>query len=222
MKRISIQQAIINAVEESDASAARFQNQMMKWAKYIEREIGSKLGYKYKAKTYTVTGCTIDLPDDCYLPVRVIKGDYEDECNAKYMASGFTEVSSEDRDEDDYSWLWTPMEVKSVEEPYWEEIAEQINFVNKYTNTDMTLIYKANEMDPNGFWIVNESHIDAITKFIIFKFAKKFKWKIFKSDKLLRVSHRDFVLELERDYNIAVRHARVEDARASTLDTAQY
>ena len=64
MKRISLRQAIIDAVEETDANLARYPNQSLKWAKYIEREIGSLLGYKIKSKLITLTGYYLDLPDD--------------------------------------------------------------------------------------------------------------------------------------------------------------
>jgi len=224
MKRISIQQAIINAVEESDSSAARYQNQMMKWAKYLEREIGSKLGYKYKAKKFTVNGCIIEQPDDCYRPIMLLPGDYEEQCNAKYLSTGWVKIRSDEEDHEDdyYSWLWRPAEVSYVEDYLWEEIADEIHLLNTYSSADMTLVYQYMETDENYFWMVNESHIDAITKYIIFKFAKKFKWKIFKSDKLLRQGHFNMVNELERDYNVAVRHARAEDARASTFDEARY
>ena len=41
MKRVSIRLATINAIEQSDENLSRYPNQMLKWAKYIEQEIGS-------------------------------------------------------------------------------------------------------------------------------------------------------------------------------------
>ena len=222
MKKIKIQQAILNAIEESDASAARFHNQMMRWAKYLEREIGSKLGYTYKAKKFTVNGCIIELPDDCYAPVMILPGDYEDQCNVKYITDGWIPIRTDPHGDDDFSWLWRPAEAYSVDEYLWEEIGEEIHLVNTYSSMEMTLVYQAIETDQMGFWLVNESHIDAITKFIIFKIAKKFKWKLFKSDKLLRSGHVEMINDLKNDYNHAVRNARAQDATESSLERAKY
>lgn len=222
MKKVKIQQAILNAIDESDPSIARFQNQMMRWAKYIEKAIGSKLAYKYKAKKFTVNGCIIELPDDCYRPVMLLPGDYEDQCNVKYMTAGWIDVRSDSRDTDDYSWLWKPMEVNEIDDYLWEEIGEELSLVNTYSDMEMTLVYQAVETDQMGFWLVNESHIDPMTKFILYKFAKKFKWKLFKSDKLLRSGHVEMVRELERDYSHAIRNARALDATDSSLERAKY
>lgn len=223
MKRISIQQPIINAIDETDASLARFQNQMMKWAKYIEKEIGAKNAYKYKAKLFTVDGCTIDLPDDCYHVAMVLPGDYTDQCNARYINTNWATVRQDDTHEDEYySWLWRPAESTYVLPYLWEEIADQLNMLSDFDSVDMTLIYQYIETDENNFWRINENHSDAITKFIKFKMAGKYNWKINKSDKLLRASHIQFVKDLERDYNIAIRHARALDSEASPYETIQY
>ena len=66
MKRVPIRQALINAVEQSEEQLGRYMNQMLKWAKYIEKEIGSLNGYPVKSKAIIVSGSIVDLPDDCY------------------------------------------------------------------------------------------------------------------------------------------------------------
>jgi len=223
MKRISIRQPIIDAIDETDSSLSRFQNQMLKWAKYLEKEIGSKHGYKVKAKKYTPDGCTITLPDDCYRVLMVLPGDYEDQCNAMYVDQIWAQVrDDEDAHEDDYySWLWRPAETMFVNPYLWEEIADELNLLYEFSGTDVTLIYQHIETDQNGFWYINESHSDAIMKYIKYKIAGKFNWKQFKSDKLLRVGHVQFVRDLEREYNIAVRHARAEDGRVTPFQQEQ-
>ena len=131
-------------------------------------------------------------------------------------------IDEEDHEDDDYSWLWRPAETMYVNPYLWEEIADELNLLYEFSGTDITLIYQYIETDENGFWIINENHADAITKFIKFKSAGKYNWRQFKSDKLLRQGHLAFVRELERDYNIAVRHARAEDGKETPFQTAQY
>lgn len=224
MKRISILQPIIDAIDETDASLSRFQGQMLKWAKYIEREIGSKLAYKYKAKLFIVTGCTIDLPDDCYRPVMLLPGDYEDECNARYLDVDWLPIRQEERDDETFNmdWLWRPAESTVLNGYLWEEVAEQLNLPYSYDSQEMTLVYQYLEVDERGYWLINETHSEAIKRYIIYKIAKKYNWKIFKSDKLLRQGHLTFVEQLSREYNIAVRHARAEDGRESPYEREQY
>jgi len=225
MKRVKIQQAIIDAIDETDPSLARFQNQMMKHAKYIERAIGSKYGYKIKSVLLNVTGSVEDLPDDCYRVVMILPGDYTDQYNAMFANQGYVPIRSDDdlaAADEDYTWLWVPQEVSPIDPSTYEEVAEQLIFPADYQEQELTLIYQFIETDENGFWIVNESHIDAIKKFVIFKMAKKYIWKLFKSDKLLRQGKLAYMRELEREYSIAVRHARAEDGRESTYQKEFY
>lgn len=224
MKRISIRQPIIDAIDETDSSLSRFQNQMLKWAKYLEKEIGSKHGYKIRAQTITVDGATITLPDDCYRVLMLIPGDHEDEANIQYINMTWPNVRSdeEDHEDDDYSWLWRPAETMYVQPYLWEEIADELNLLYEYTDTEMTIVYQQIETDRYGFWIINESHSDAIKKYIKFMVAGKYNWKLFKSDKMLRQGHITFVEQLRHDYNVAVRHARAEDGRETPFQTEQY
>jgi hypothetical protein len=227
MKRISIRQAIIDAIEQTDENLGRFPNLSLKWAKYIEKAIGSVNGYKIKSKSFTVIGNTITLPDDCYSIIGVISGNYEDECNVRYLDSSqiITEedtIEGADVYDRDLTKVWIPMETSWINNIAWEEVADEIHFTKDYTDKEITLVYSYIETDNKGFWIVNESHISAITKYIIYMYAKKFLWKIFKSDKLLRQGHKIHVDELKRDYNIAVRNARAEDGHETSYETKQY
>jgi len=227
MKRSSIRQALINAIEETDENLGRYPNQSLKWAKYIEREIGSKNGYKVKAKTMTLTGCYLNLPPDCYRVIGVVPGDYEDQCNIQYrditnIIIQEDTIAGADVYDRDLTKLWVPAETTWVKSLLWEEIAEQLHMIQEYENKVMTLIYNYIEMDQKGYWIVNESHINAITKFIIFKYSKKYYWTIFKSGILLRQGHIATVRDLERDYNVAVRGARAEDGKESPFEVEQY
>jgi len=224
MKRISIRQPIIDAIDETDPSLSRFQSQMLKWAKYIEKEIGSKQGYKIKAQTYTPEGCTITLPDDCYRVLMILPGDYSDQCNAIYLDLIWAQVRSDDPHyaDDDYSWLWRPAETMMVKPYLWEEVADELNLLYDFSGSEITLIYQYIETDENGFWIINESHSDAIKKYVIYMNAKKYTWKQFKSDKLLRASNLQYMEELKRDYNIAIRHARAEDGRVTPFQKEQF
>ena len=220
MKRVSIRQAILDAIDQSDDQIGRYMNQLLKWAKYIEREIGSLNGYPIKSKLFAVTGTIINLPDDCYQVIAVLRGNWVDSTNAHYHQIGNAPIQI-DHVTDEISHIWLPLESTRINKYFWEEIGGTLQLINQFNGQELTLVYQYIETDINGFWTVNESHLDAITKFLLYRIAMKYRWRILKSERLLRSSHHEMVRELERDYNIAVRHARAEDGKWSEFERAQ-
>lgn len=224
MKRVSISQAFIDAIEETDENLGRYINQMYKWAKYIEKAIGSKKAHKVKAVSQTINGCMATLPDDCYLVLGVFPGNHEDECNLQYRSLSDIQIRTDDyrAGEDvydrDLTMLWLPLDRAWLDPIAWEEVGNELHLISTYENYDVTIVYSQIELDDKGFWMVNESHIPAISAFIKFMYAKKFQWNVFKSEKMLREGHMAMIRSLERDYNIAVRNARAEDGRENELE----
>ena len=87
MKKKSIIQPILDAIDETDGSIARHMNQLIKWAKYIEKEIGSLNGYAFKSELFTVIGSSIILPSDCYRVHKLFLGDFTETANLRYLDS---------------------------------------------------------------------------------------------------------------------------------------
>lgn len=226
MKKLTIRQAILDAIDETDEQLGRYPNQVMKWAKYIEKEIGTILAYPIKSVLFTVTGSMIDLPDDCYRVRDMLMGDHTGEPNAQYLDERYPLLQIDNRYNaeplDQVEYVWEPEDRVHVHPMMWEEIGEQLQLVRMFNDQQVTLIYEYIPVDDNGYWLVNESHIDPIKKFIIYKFACKFRWKIFKSDKLLRSGHLQTVQILQRDYSHAIRNARANDAAESEFERIQY
>jgi hypothetical protein len=221
MKKVSIRQAILDAIGDTDEQMGRYPNQLLKWAKYIEKEIGSCLGYPIKNELFTITGCYLDLPADCYKVVGVIPGDWVDQLNIQYRDLQ-NPIVNIDEVSDEISYLWIPENTTWVSQLFWEEIGDQLHMIHEYNEQAMTLVYKYIPTDDKGYWLVNESHLDAIKKYLIYMMAYKFKWKMFKSDKLLRITHLEAVRTYKDEYNVAVRSARAEDGRESEFERVQY
>lgn len=221
MKRVSIRQAMLDAIDQTGPSLGRYPNKLLKWAKYIEREIGSLNGYKFKSVLYTVTGSIITLPDDCYRVKCILRGDWVDIANAHYRDISTLPIVI-DEVSDDLIYAWMPEETTYINPMAWEEIGDTLHLINEYNDTEITLVYQYIETDADGFWMVNESHLDAIMKYLIYNIAKIERWKVFKSEKMLRSGHQIMVKDLERDYNIAIRHARAEDGRETEFERQQY
>jgi hypothetical protein len=211
-------------IEETDENLGRYTNQMDKWAKYIEKAIGSKKAHRVKAVSQVINGCTASLPDDCYLVLGVFPGNYEDECNLQYRNISNIQIRTDDyrAGEDvydrDLTMLWLPLDTTWLQPLAWEEIGNELHLISTYEDYDVTIVYSQIELDDKGFWLVNESHIPAITAYIKFMYARKFQWNVFKSEKMLREGHMAMIRGLERDYNIAVRNARAEDGRENEFE----
>lgn len=219
MKRLSIRQAILDLIDETDESVGRYPNKLLKWAKYIEKSIGSARGYKSKTLLVTVTGSVIILPSDCYRVLKLYLGDHTAESNLMYKDSSLTTLQI-DEVTDENEIYWISEDTTCLDHVFWEEVGDEIHLTSEYDGTELTMLYQYNETDANGDWLVNESHIDAIKKYLMYQLAKIERWKQFKSEKLLRSSHQLMVKDLERDYNIAIRNARALDGEMSEYEKA--
>lgn len=226
MKKVNIRQAFTDAVDQTDPGLMRFEAQMFKWAKYIEKEIGSINGYPRAGKKYTVTGSTVVLPDNCLQVLRVVPGDYEDDINVYYRTINDvliqTSVQQDYLDGIDREYIWKPLAGEYVSELFWEQIGNELNLVSTFNGQEITLIYNYLEKNEQGYYVVNDSHIDAITKYIVYMFGKKNLWNNFKSARMIRAGAMQFVEGLKRDYSAAVRNSRAEDGAETPFETEQY
>ena len=126
MKKVSIRQAIVDAIDETDPSANRYEAQMIKWAKYIEREIGSLNAYPRYAKLYEVTGHTIELPDNCLQVLAVIPGDYEDDVNAYYKTIEDSLIQTYEttvgENSTEMEFVLKPLNATFLNKLFWEQV----------------------------------------------------------------------------------------------------
>lgn len=223
MKKVSVKQAIIDAIELSEPGMGRHMNFLIKKAKYIEKKIGSNLAHPVKAVSVHVTGCQVDIPDNCYTVMSVLRGNYSERCNAEFMSHGTILMVEYDEDIDpSETFTWMPLELPYVRRALWREYGDSIHLVDEFNDEDVTIIFQEIETDPQGMWIVSESHIDAIMKFLIFIYAKKFQFKAMMSDKMVRSNYLQILAGYEREYSISVRNARSEDAREFPYRTEGY
>lgn len=223
MKKVSIKQAIIDAIEMSEPAMGRHMNFLIKKAKYIEKAIGSNLAHPVKASNVKVTGCELDVPDDCFAVMAVLRGSYADQCNAAFLSHGTILTVEYDEDIDPpETFTWIPLEVPYIRRTLWREYGNSIHLVDQFKDEYLTLIYQKIETDPEGMWLVSESHIDAIMKFLIHQYAKKFQFKKMMSEKMVRDNYLQQLAGYERDYSIAVRSARADDAREFPYRTEGY
>lgn len=220
MKKVSIIQPILDAVDETDDSIVKHMNTLIKWAKYCEKAIGSVNGYPVKQTLAVVTGVTMKLPDDCYRPLCLFLGDLTETLNLRYAENGLQTIHVENlSDDEQLEHVWDDLAYPANKQLQWEEIGDSLSLVDELNNQDVTLVYQYIQTDMQGYWLVNDSHVEALKRYIIYQIAKKYQFKNFKSDKLTRQADIAMVKEYERLYSVAIRNARALDTHESQIDT---
>lgn len=219
MKKLSIIQAILDAIDETDGSITKHMNTLIKWSKKCEKSIGSLNGYPVKAVLETVSGASIACRDDCYRVLSVIMGDYTDELNIRYADIGGVVVHVENISDNDLEYVWGDLSYPRIPKLLWEEVGNIISLAEQYDSQQVTVVYQYIQTDAKGYWIVNESHIEAIKKYLIYMISKKFLYRNFRSSKLSRNIDFAIVKDYKSDYSTAIRNARAEDQQESPLDT---
>jgi hypothetical protein len=223
MKKQSIMQAILNALDETDDSITKHMNQLIKWARYCEKSIGSLNGYKWTSKLFTVNNSEIILPDDCYRVLFLISGDHVDETNLRYADLQSLYINVDDTGLTNYlgplQLVWQDLSYGRVDKLLWEEVGNIIQLADQYDNQSITVVYQYIETDEKGYWMVNDSHVEAIKRYLVYMIAKKYLWNSFKSAKMLRGNEMQLVETYKRDYNFAIRDARAQDQKESPIDT---
>jgi hypothetical protein len=220
MKKQSIIQAILDAIDETDGSIAKHMNQLIKWAKYCEKSIGSLNGYPFKAAFFTVTGSAITLPDDCYRVKALFLGNQTDKLNLRYADPGSRVISVDNRSDDtDLEYVWEGLSSQAINKVLWEEVGDILSLPDQFETTEMTVLYQYIQTDEKGYWVVNDSHIEAIKRYLIYMISKKFLFRNFKSSKMTRANDLLIVDQYKKDYSVAIRNARAEDGKESPLDT---
>lgn len=224
MKKVSIRQAIIDAVDNTDPSMMRYELQALKWARYIEKEIGSINGYILKANSFIVDGDNMDVPADCVRIRKIIYGDYENELNSIYKNILSPDLMKDERTIDDVVSvkLWMPAEIGFVPDVMWEQRIDKIQFMNEMRGTTITLFYNAMELDEQGYWLVSENHIKAITDYLIYMLSKKYFWRGIKGEKMIRQGDFNNIELLRRTYERSIRNARATDDNESEFERKQY
>lgn len=220
MKKQSIIQPILDAIDETDGTIGKHMNQLIKWAKYCEKSIGSLNGYPFKTAFFTVTGSAITLPSDCYRVRALFLGNQTDTLNLRYTDPGSSVINVDNiSDDTDLEYVWENLSSKPINKVLWEEVGDILSLADQFETTEMTVLYQYIQTDEKGYWLVNDSHVEAIKRYLIYMISKKFLFKNFKSSKLTRNNDMLLVNEYKRDYNIAIRNARAEDGKESPLDT---
>jgi len=220
MKKVKLRQAILEFIENTDDIDARQTMVLEKWARKFEKSIGSYFGYKPKITLSEVNGNEIPLPDDCAELVDVFYGDQTDYLLDIFFQNLEDPLIRESEIGVDL-FLWSSLEAYLVARVLWQVHGDTIIVDSDFDTEQVTLAYLSFDTDENNNIIINESHIDAIWKHLKYMVAEKTTWKTFKSDKLLRQSHLEYIKHLKSERNRAIRNARAIDGEPGSREKYQ-
>jgi len=218
MEKVKLNQAILEFIENTDDIDARQIMVLEKWAKKCEKAIGSYFGYRPKSFLSVVDKNEIPLPDDCAKLIDVFYGDQTDKLLDIFFRNLEDPLIRESEIGVDL-FLWSSLEAYLVAKILWQVHGNVIIVDSEFDEEQVTLAYLAYDTDEHNNIIINESHIDAIWKYLKHMVAERDTWKIFRSEnKLLRQSHLEYIKHLKFERNMAIRNARAIDGEPGSRE----
>lgn len=224
-KLISINTAIIDALEMFGTDRSVTMPTLMMWAVEAEKEIGhsSHILPRHK-KIIDVHGCKAELPCNCEVLEYAVVGAQNCDCNdlrdnfygvitnntintsgngtAVLDGTGFLVVDVTDFDNGTFNCL--DYEIQN----------NCMIFRRKPGNSVITIQYLGHPLDEEGFPLVSENHIRAIRQYIVWRYMERSK---FSSNKM---SSQDTELA-KQEWGRLCRHARADDAILSPSENSE-
>ncbi len=197
-KLISIHDAVYNAFQDTGVDVATMTPVFMRWAIYAEKQIGSIYGWKKLNAVLTGKGCRVSLPTDCMSIQRVVFGDFGCNCdslmdscglwaaqnwaiqnldNGPFIQNGgdmFLMIDLDPSQPQSISWglCGNPYEIQDNSLVYGRSVDKQ----------KVTIRYLGYEKDCDGFLLINENHIEALTSYIKWQYANLTRYTPSKMD----------------------------------------
>jgi hypothetical protein len=101
----------------------------------------------------------------------------------------------------------------------WEEVGNELSIVDQFDGEFVTLVYQYIQVDAKGYWLVNETHLEAIKRYLIYQIARKFMFNSFMSSKMTRAVDAQIVTGYKNEYSQAIRNSRALDNAENPVDT---
>lgn len=211
---VSINVAINDAIGDMAMEEQRLRPLFMRWAERAERKIGSF--YALKRKYFT-----LQLSDDCHrahLPcgvesiMGVMYGDVSDcNCDAVFRNAYNYKHSAP------YWGVFPDGQYAATDFRQWEIQDDSIVFLYPLTGiTEITIDAAYREMDQQGFIMVPDEHLEAISAFIEYKKAKRSRWGL-ASERMAEYQ----IQQMYRDWGRLMKNARASSSEPSPSEYAE-
>ncbi len=213
-KLISIHDSVFNAQKDMGIDTTADVPTLTRWAVEAEREIGSYYGWKKQNAVLTGVGCIAYLPCQAMRVQYVIMGDHGCDCGdlVRSVSTFASNVSATVNDT--FFVVDKPTEEFMCGGINWEVQNNKLVFQGSVDGQKLTIQYLGYELDCDGFPMVNENHIVAISNYIKWKFAERSRFSPIKMD------HAD-IAYMQRRWVEEKLMARAEDSQISETDREQ-
>lgn len=208
---VSIKNPVLNALQDMGLDIAADVPVFTRWAAWAEKEgIASYYSYCKKIEVIDLKDCHAPLPCDAVYVQGVLIGDYGCDCTDLFEKS-LCSLSSITGFNSDNTFL--VIDSTDTNNPFptrvkWETHNGHLKFKTHYPNTKVTIQYLGFHLDEQGFPKVLDTHLEAITEYIMYKFAVRSRYSPLKMD------HSD-IARHQSNYQRLFIDARAEDAQIS-------
>ncbi|MFA6916984.1 MAG: hypothetical protein WC222_11345 [Parachlamydiales bacterium] len=212
-KLISIREVITQLVDETMPEYLSMLPVLVRWGKQCDLRIGSYYSYKKQYYTRTITNGFVELPLSTIHVLGVVMGDHLDHCPDIFNEiSTYNESSELTLNGINYIFSWDDLSYYPLRTRFnWEVQDNSIVFPGStYDGQDVTIATLNYQEDADGWPMVIEGHIQAITTWLKMKLAKKEQWRSFVT-KQMKMFDRTFIKDLEAEYRFEVRSAVAND-----------
>jgi len=215
-RKVSIKTTIQQAMDNMGIEDTRDLPIFQVWAVDADRKIGSFYSYKKKIVVLDVKDCRVKLPCDAVAVLGLLLGDHGCDCGLFFTkafslfgapfrgsmdsASGFLVIDA----------LSSNISCTSVK---WKIQDNCIVFSGNYNGNKVTIQYLGYQTDDEGWPMVNENHIDAISQYIEYKNALRHRWRPVE----YQISE-NAILQMKREWGRKLRDARADDDEPSLSD----
>lgn len=167
---------IINAIDMMGLDHDKDKPVLMTWALEAEKQIGSRFQYERKRAVLTISGCAACLPDDAACLERALMGDHGCDCESLFnscFGSGNVFVNQANGDLSGFLIVDISAGTEGEQVPYglvaYEIQDNKILFNSNYDGQSVTIQYLGVKSDCDGFPMISENHVRAITLYLQYK-----------------------------------------------------
>lgn len=209
-KLVSIKEAFLQAVEDTDENTKKMYPVLARWAKQKDQRIGGFYNYQRRYKLLEITNdVQVKLPESAVHVNAILMGDHMDNVPDVFNGVPTYNVST---DGNNLTYRWEDIsDYNNIVACYpWYIQNNTIIFERKPNETEVTIDLLEYPTDKDGFIMVMESHIDPLAKGLIWEMSKKELWHRFRKDRLTGANMK-YIKELESEYRRAVRQIKSDD-----------
>ncbi len=190
-KLVSIKSAVQDTFEDTGIDITKDIPVFTRWAVNAEKEIGSFYSYRKKTSVLTINQCRAKLPCDAMSVQIVVSGDQGCDCADLFNRCSLL---------GDNSFPVTPLTTFSNLNSFliidstlglnnlcfgnisWSIQNDNLVFNQNLDGQKVTIQYLGLETDCDGFPMICENHLEAITEFIMYKYCIRSRFSSMKMD----------------------------------------